>query len=295
MGAASSARAGPENPDCNPLGHPEEDASASPCVKVGLPARLLPRYLVIQVMRSSILGCVFAFSIRRSSRLGDSGESRLSHGRYPPVHYHHNHKLRSRSQASSLFASSTTCYIPSRPSPPYSIVWCDTAFRHNVCSYGPQSTHPFSPFARQRTAPHRFAHTPFHRPRIKQRSCDLSKFTPELPNHHSTPAVASGRPRGSPHHTFLSAYIIYGLGSRITPTWCSKRSRHPPSRDHFFPKNPDFFPAQILNCLPSTLWQNSMLLRQTTSQLAAHIYGQSWLQPKLTEEAFRWRTHASAW
>lgn len=55
--SASAGPAGPENPDCNPLGQPEEDASASPCVKRWdcLPSTpLLTRYLLMQ---GSILGC----------------------------------------------------------------------------------------------------------------------------------------------------------------------------------------------------------------------------------------------
>lgn len=111
------------------------------------------------------------------------------------VHYY-NHKLPD-SQASSLFAP-TTCYIHSRPSSPshsFDISSPRLVLRspkHRALSSSP---HPFD---------NCFAHIPINHPRIKQRSCDLSKFTPELPNHHSTPADYIWRPRGSPHHTSQS-------------------------------------------------------------------------------------------
>lgn len=197
------------------------------------------------------------------------------------------------SQASSLFASSATCYIPSRPSSPISPFW------HFVTTTRPteprQSIHPLFlsllPPALERL-PCAHSLDPSSNQATLVRPVKVYPRVTKSSLHPCRRHLEAKR-LPPPH---LSARLHHPPSwSRITPT-CSKRSRRrPPSRDHFFPKNPDFFPAQTLNCLPSTSWQNSMLLRQTTSQLTAHIHDQTWLLPKLTEEAFRWRTRASAW
>lgn len=239
---------GPENPDCNPPGHPEEDASASTLRQGGTARPSTSKVHGHGDCESSILGCVLPSLSAAAGRPGDSGDT-----------FPRELSTRSlintitsfapRSQASSLFASLTPQAIYplvlAHPTYSFSSGRCISSprlfLRDQNHSSSILSICPSEAVSRTRTIP-------FNRPRIKQRSCDLSKFIPELPNHHSTPAVDIWRPRGSPP-PHLSVRLHHPRSwSRITPTSCAlSPSPRLPSRDHFFPKNPEFFPIQILN------------------------------------------------
>lgn len=229
-----------------------------------------------------------AVAASSSSRLGDSGEAlprSLSTRSLP-----RSQASLLDSQASSLFASSSTCYIPSRPSSPVSFSFDISSPRLVLRS--PEHPSSPSPSALQRPP---CAHS--LRPPSNQATLVRPvKVYPRVTKSSLHPCRRHLEAKRLPPTTPLCPPASStALGLPLLQLAGSKRSRLQPSRDHFFPKNPESLPVQILNCLPPTFWQNSMLSRQTTSQLTAHFNGQTWLLPKLTEEAFRWRTRASAW
>lgn len=232
--AGPSRPFGPENPDRNPLvAHPEEDASASTLRQGGTarpscPSTALP----------GILGCVLpslsaaAAAVAAAAAAADWGGGEVQERPFPwPTNIHpivHLHTVTSSaptSEASSLFASSTphACYIPSRPSSPYSFF---LTF-HFVTTSVPTGRKAFTPSL----------HLPVKRPSLRTfpstalESSTARATCQSLPQSYQilTPPLQSNicRPRGSPppHHTFLAACIIHSLRSWscITPT----RARSP--------------------------------------------------------------------